>query len=304
MKHAIVCGSLNMDHVCRSPRIPIPGETILGYDYMKNSGGKGGNQAAALGRLGIKTYMLGCVGSDSDGQLILEDLKRSRVLVSEVIQAQVHTGTAHIAVEDSGENNIIVIPGANSAMRPERLAASEALIKTAGVLVAQLEIPMETVIGFFKMGKEAEAYTVLNPAPMPADGLPDALLKYVDLMVVNESEIFFLTGVNVGDAESFAQAAGQLHQKGIKEIICTLGSQGAYYSNRESEEILYQRAEKVTAVDTTCAGDSFIGAYLVKLMAGEALKDCMAFASKAAAITVTRKGAQGSIPFLEEVNGD
>ena len=299
MRYAVVCGSLNMDLVCRGPRIPLRGETILGYDYNTSIGGKGGNQAVAIAQLGMSTYMIGCIGKDAYGDEILKSLKLKKVMIDKVVRVDSPTGTAHIMIEDSGENNIVVIPSANSDVSPELIRASESLISGADVLLAQLEISIDAVTEFFKIGKKYNILTVLNPAPMPPNGISEELLALVDIFTPNEIEMKILTGIEVTDIESFTKASRMLHAKGVEQIICTVGSKGAYYSNKNKS--FFQRAYEVKAVDTTCAGDSFNGAIIVKLQEGMDIFQALDFAAKVAALTVMKKGAQESIPTRDEV---
>lgn len=299
MKYAVVCGSLNMDLVCRGPRIPMPGETILGYDFNTNIGGKGGNQAVALAKLGVPTHMIGCVGEDAYGDEILESLNKNCVQTDKVIKCDTSTATAHIMIEDSGENNIVVIPSANACLSPKHIMESESLISDADVLLTQLEIPLDTVREFLLLGKKHNVLTVLNPAPTPPEGIPDELMALVDMLTPNEIEMKFLTGIDIVDMDSFTKASGILHDKGVKQVICTVGSKGAYYSNMG--KVYFQKAYEVKAVDTTCAGDSFNGAIIAKLQEGEDILQALDFAAKVAALTVTKKGAQDSIPTRDEV---
>lgn len=296
--YAVVCGSLNMDLVCRGPRIPVAGETILGYDFTTTTGGKGGNQAVALSRLGIPTHMIGCIGQDAYGDEIIKVLKEKRVNIDAVKRVDKATGTAHIMIDDHGENNIVVIPSANYTMSLDLVMESESLIQGASILVSQLEINLEAIEQFFKLGRQYDIMTVLNPAPVPPEGLSDELLSLIDLLTPNETEMNLLTGIEVHDADSFVKAAKILHSKGVKGVICTMGAKGAYYS--DGHMILHEPAHKVRAIDTTCAGDSFTGAVLVKLLEGNSMGDALHFASKVSAITVMRKGAQESIPSREE----
>ncbi|PKM51887.1 MAG: ribokinase [Firmicutes bacterium HGW-Firmicutes-7] len=299
VEYAVVCGSLNMDFVCRGPRIPAPGETILGYDFSTSIGGKGGNQAVALTNLGITTYMIGCIGKDPYGDEIYQALKEKGVEVETVRRVDKTTGTAHIMIEDSGENNIVVVPSANMSVSYELVKESEKLISGACVLLAQLEISIETVKQFMLLGKKYKILNVLNPAPMPPEGISNELLALVDILTPNESEMKLLTGIEVCDQESFMIAANILHDKGVAQVICTAGAKGAYYS--DGKRIYFQSAFKVMAVDTTCAGDSFTGALITRLLEGAPITDALAFAARVASLTVMKPGAQDSIPKRKEV---
>lgn len=299
MEYIVVCGSLNMDFVCTGPRIPVAGETILGYDFTTTTGGKGGNQAAALAHLGVQTHMIGCVGNDAYGEMIIESLNRKTVYTDNILKVEKTTGTAHIMIDDTGENNIVVIPSANMMVSESLVMDQEVLISGAKVLLTQLEIRIETVEAFLNLGKKYNKFNILNPAPMPAEGLSEELLKLVDLLTPNETEMKQLTGINVVDEESFKQAAMTLHKKGVKNIICTMGANGAFFS--DGEQVIFQKAFVVKAIDTTCAGDSFTGAVIVKLFEGNSIKEALTFAAKVSALTVMKKGAQESIPSREEV---
>lgn len=299
MKYAVVCGSLNMDIVCSGPRIPSPGETIIGREYNTHIGGKGCNQAVALAKMGIETYMIGCVGKDDYGKRIIDVLLDNNVGINHINEVNVNTGTAHIMVEDGGENNIVVIPGANFYLNTDMVLEAKERIVGASVLLTQLEIPLDSVIEFLGMGREYGIKTVLNPAPIPPEGLPDELLSLVDLMTPNQSEMKFLTGIDVMDESSFIKAAEMLHKKGVKEVVCTMGSKGACYSGHN--RICRQDAFLVDPVDTTCAGDSFNGALLAKLLEGNDIPDALKFASYVASVTVTKPGAQESIPLIRDI---
>lgn len=300
MGYSVVCGSINMDLVCRGPRIPKPGETILGYEFNTYFGGKGSNQAVALSRLGLQTYMVGCVGNDMYGEQMKSALIADGIYIDYIETVEGSSGTAHIMVEDSGENSIVVIPGANKRVSKEMILKAEAVIMESQYLLAQLEIPIDVVKEFLKMGKNHNIKTILNPAPMPKKGLSDQLLGVVDMLIPNETEMEILTGKLVTDIESFKEAAKFLHNKGIKEVLCTVGALGAFYSNQE--KTVYQPAFKVKAVDTTCAGDSFIGGLLTYLSNGRSIEEAMKFASKVASIVVTKEGAQQSIPHVNTLD--
>lgn len=297
--HVAVCGSLNMDLVCTAPRIPKPGETILGYEFITKEGGKGANQAVALGRLGLPTLMIGCVGSDAFGEALLRSLKNSGVDTSMIKKLDGATGTAHITVEDSGENNIVVIPSANARVSVSMVREAEKALDGAFAAIAQLEIPMDAVMEFMRLSKARETMCVLNPAPMPREGLSPDLLSLLDLITPNETELFQLTGVEPNDEASFGVAARILHEKGVGRVICTVGASGAYYS--DGVTILHQNAMRVKAVDTTCAGDSFTAAFVAKLRDGAPIEETLEFATRAAAITVTKLGAQESLPTREAI---
>lgn len=298
--YAVVCGSLNMDLVCTVERIPRPGETILGESFITKEGGKGANQAVAIARLGMPTSMIGCVGDDAFGNALLASLNRSGVDTQNVSRIRdCPTGTAHITVEKSGENNIVVIPSANKRITVKQILACEKLIERAYISLTQMEIPPEVSAAFLKLSKEKGIMTVLNPAPMPPSGIADDVLALTDVFTPNETEMMQMTGVTVSDKESFVVAANQLHKKGVKYVICTAGSNGAYFSG--DGNVFHQKAIAVNAIDTTCAGDSFIGAFAVKLFESGNIEQALAFAARAASMTVTKMGAQESLPYRADL---
>ena len=299
MNKLVVLGSVNADHVLQVPSFPRPGETLHGQNYSVIPGGKGANQAVAAARLGADVSFIACVGDDSFGLNIREAFKRDGIKVGAVmIEHNKPTGIAMIQVTQSGENSICISAEANACLTSKRLAPFEHLISGADMLLMQLETPMEGVISAAKIAKQANTQVVLNPAP--AQTLTDDLLQLVDIITPNETEAEQLTGIKVTDAESAHQAALQLHLKGIKLVLITLGSEGVWVSeNGNGEQI---KGFRVQAIDTTAAGDTFNGALLTRLLEGEKLADSIRFAHAAAAITVTGAGAQTSIPYRNAVD--
>lgn len=296
----LVVGSANMDMVITAPHFPQPGETIAGYGFMTNHGGKGANQAVAAARLGAKVAFVGKVGNDQFGQAMKDMMCQEGIDVSALsVASQIPTGVALIITVPSGENTIVIEPGANAQLTPEDVEQAEELFEDAGIVLMQLETPVTTLIKAAELAKQHGAYVVLNPAPAPVTPLPDALLQHVDLLIPNETEAAAISGTDVVTADDVPVAMERLHSMGIKNVIITLGSKGAYASVEGS--IMKVEAVKVEAVDTTAAGDTFCGALCKALLQGRDLQGAMSYACKAAAISVTRRGAQMSMPRKEEV---
>lgn len=294
----IVVGSLNMDLVVRAPKIPRPGETVLGSDFKQVPGGKGANQADAAAKLGAETAMLGAVGKDSMGNQLIRSLEKDGVNVDKVlVKDSLPTGVAAIVVEDSGNNAITVAPGANSGFTPDDLSDMDDVFKRAKVMLVQLETPIETVRTALRMARKNNVTTILNPAP--AIELDDEIFSLVDIMTPNETELELLSGMDTSNIERVEAAGKHLIQKGVSRLIVTLGSQGSIHIGNNS--IKLYPAYNVKAVDTTAAGDSYNAALAVSISKGESLEDAIKFATKVGAMTVTKHGAQTSLPLVEEV---
>lgn len=301
VNRVVICGSINVDHVVRTATIPKPGETIIGQAYRIFPGGKGANQAVALAKLGAQAYMVGAVGKDMDGRRAIQALEDSGVHGDGVEVVETATGTAHITVDDQGENNIIVVPGANGKLTWEQIERNLSKLPSMDIALAQMEIPQESIEQFFEWATHQGLYRVLNPAPMPKEGLSSSLLDHIDLLIPNEHELQQLTGIAITSKEAFLQAAEQLHQQGVQEVLCTVGAEGSYYS--DGHTCYHVPANPAKVVDTTCAGDSYIGAYVSRYNKMP-VERAMQFASTVAAHTVEQEGAQDAIPSLEElVNG-
>ena len=301
MRHIVVlAGSCNMDLVCRLTALPAPGETVLCHDFAAIPGGKGANQATALARLGAEVAMLGAVGGDAYGNELLAGLKSSGVDVSAMqVLADAPTGMAYIEVDAAGENRIVVVPGANSRVDLDLARQYVSLLDEAAYLVMQLEIPLDTVCYLAQEARKRGVTVVLNPAPMPAE-LPQELLANTGILVPNETELARLTGRPVTPATAEAEGRGVL-ASGVGSVLVTLGEQGAVWILPSSNETLRFAAHPVAVVDTTAAGDTFIGGLVAALARGEDRRAAGEFASKAAALSVSRAGAQSSIPTIEEV---
>lgn len=298
-----VLGSLNMDIVLKVERMVKSGETILAKGFDKIPGGKGANQAVAARRLGATVYMVGKVGNDDNGQKLVEALKNDNVNLEYLYTDEKEpTGMAIIPVDDEGNNSIIVVSGSNMTITSEDIKKSEKAIVNSKVLITQFETPVEGSIEAFKMAKEKGVITILNPAP--ARKVPEELLKYTDIIAPNETEAYELTGIKVDSKDKIKEAAKTFLDKGVKFVIITLGERGAALVSKD--EFCIVPAHKVKAIDTTAAGDSFIGGVATKLCDEESLNyevltKAVTFANKVSSIVVQRKGAQTSLPTLEEV---
>lgn len=293
----VVIGSINMDLVTRTERLPWPGETLIGKEFHTLPGGKGANQAVAAARLGGSVAMVGRVGSDPFGPVLLDALRQDGVLTDYIsVDPTFPTGNASIWVEDSGQNAILVAGGANMQVSPEDVDRAGALIKTARFVVLQFEIPVPAVRRAAEAAREAGAQVVLNAAPANAACLD--WLHLVDFLIVNESEAQALSGLPVSDASSGLAAARNLRERGAAVVVLTLGHQGAWWVGEEEG---FFPPFNVKAVDTTAAGDAFVGGLVVALCGGQPWQTGMRFASAVGALTVTRLGAQRSLPALADV---
>lgn len=297
MSKITVIGSLNMDLVINTPRVPVMGETIIGSGFMTAPGGKGANQAVAAAKLGGNVTMVGCVGDDIFGRDLINNLKINKVNTETVqILGEVPTGVAVITVNE-GNNCIIVDPGANGKLSPDSIEKYEALIKDSSIVVIQLEIPMETVKKAIDVAKKHQVKVLLNPAP--AVKLDDALLSSVDIFTPNETECEIITGMPIKSVDDAMKAVTYLNGKGIANVVVTMGGKGVVYNN--GSEVIHKPVPKVKVVDTTAAGDSFSGALAVAITNGRDIDGAIDFANIVGTLTVTKKGAQNSLPTLEEV---
>jgi ribokinase len=302
MNKTCILGSLNMDIVLKVENMAKVGETIFAKSLTTIPGGKGANQAVASKRMGSEVYMIGKVGLDSNGDFLVSKLTLDGINTDYVFKDNKETtGTAIINVNSEGNNSIVVVAGANMSIHIDEIKQSYSIIKDCDVIIAQFETPSEITLEAFNYAKSQGVITILNPAP--AKKIDESLLRCTDIIIPNETEAYELTGILVEDLESAKKAAENLIESGVKYVIITLGSKGAALITKEKSELI--PAIKVNAIDTTAAGDSFIGAVSSKLGAEELsyenLKKAIAFANKVSSIVVQREGAQPSIPTKKEV---
>lgn len=296
--YILVVGSSNTDMVINSPHLPVPGETILGSSFFMNPGGKGANQAVAAARLGGKVTFICKTGNDIFGKQAADIFENEGIDISYLIEDPDNpSGVALITVDDKAENTIVVALGSNATLDPADLEHSKNVIENAAIVLMQLEIPIDSVKYVAEVARAKSIKVILNPAP--ACELSDEILKNVSVIIPNENEAEVLTGIKVDSIDTAKEAAKKLSSKGIETVIITLGPKGALvYHDGKFEHI---KSVEVKAVDTTAAGDIFNGAFAVALSEGKALNEAVTFACKAAAISVTRKGAQASAPYKKEI---
>ena len=297
----VVVGSLNMDLVVRVPRLPRPGETAAGRDFLQVPGGKGANQAVAAALLGADVTMIGRVGEDPFGGLLIRSLQSRGVDARGVLMTSGTTsGLALIGVEDSGQNAITIVGGANALVSPDDVVRCEAAIAAADALLAQLEVPLETVAAALAIAKRHNVLTVLDPAPPPAGLLPPEFWS-VDVLTPNQSEAEALAGITVASPADAQRAARLLHQRGARRVIIKLGERGALAS--ESGGLFWHlTAPPVQAIDTTAAGDAFTAALAIGLVEGRSLAEATRMACAAGSLATTRRGAQDAMPTRGEVD--
>ncbi|WP_260261100.1 ribokinase [Vibrio intestinalis] len=299
MNKLVVLGSVNADHVLKVPSFPRPGETLHGSNYQVIPGGKGANQAVAAARLKADIGFIACVGDDSFGINIRENFKMDGININGIkMQPNTPTGIAMIQVADSGENSICISAEANACLTKQAIEESDsANIASAEYLLMQLETPLDGIEYAAEIAHQNKTKVILNPAP--ARDLPDSLLANVDIITPNETEAEVLTGITVNDDDSAQEAANVLHRKGIDIVMITLGAKGVWLSENGRGKII--PGFRVDATDTTAAGDTFNGAFVTGLLEDKPIESAITFAHAAAAISVTRFGAQTSIPAREEV---
>ena len=296
----IVVGSCNTDMVIRVEHLPLPGETIIGHDFITNQGGKGANQAVAVKRLGGDTVFIARLGNDEFGAKSLRLLTEEGIDTSHVrLTDGVPTGVALIPVDDNGENSIIVSSGANALLSSADIEAAEPLFENASILLMQLETPVPTLISAARLAKRHGATVVLNPAPYPKQPLPGELLELVDIITPNETEAAGMSGVKVTDKDTAIQAIREIQKQGVGNVIITAGAAGAYTAI--DGQLVHIPTVKAEVVDTTAAGDTFCGALCVALGKGTDITEAIRFANKAASLSVTRIGAWMSIPYETEI---
>lgn len=300
MKDIVVIGSSNTDMVVKTTHLPAGGETVLGGDFFMNAGGKGANQAVAAARYGKRVVFVAKTGDDLFGRQVRESMKQDGIVTDYVFVDKEHpSGVALITIDSKAENCIVVAGGANMYLSKDDIDVAADEIRSAGIVLMQLETPIETVAYAAKMAVEAGVKVVLNPAPAPAEPLSEELLKNLYLITPNRSEASRITGIDIKDMDSAQRAARAIHEMGPKNVIITLGSDGALIYDGNAITLI--EAQKVEAVDTTAAGDTFNGVLVSALAEGYSLTDSAREASVAAAISVTRMGAQPAAPTREEV---
>jgi len=294
-----IIGSSNTDMVIKTEKLPVPGETVMGGAFLMNPGGKGANQAVAASRLGGQVSFIAKIGNDVFGKQAIQQFQREKINTAFInIDAEHASGVALINVDAQGENSIAVAPGANSKLTHYEVETALESIPENAIVLLQLEIPLPTVEYAIRRSHEKGLRVLLNPAP--AQVLSPELLSFLYLITPNESEAELLTGIKVTNATTAELAARKLQAMGVCNVILTLGSKGAYLHNDKVSELI--PAPPVTAIDTTAAGDCFNGALAVALAEQQPLQQAVAFACKAASISVTRMGAQASIPYRREVD--
>jgi ribokinase len=297
----LIVGSLNMDLIALAPQLPRLGETVLGTRFATSFGGKGSNQAVAAARLGAHVSMIGRLGSDAYGTVLRQALVEEGIDCEAIgADREESTGVALITVDETGRNTIVVVPGSNARLQPTELQAHRTLFERTRIVVCQLETPLATVTATVALGAALGKFVILNPAPAPEpSALEPALLRQVNLLVPNDVEAARLTGLPVESVPQAIEAARVLHSRGAREVIVTLGEQGLVHSRDGVPQ--HHRARTTRAVDTTAAGDTFIGALAAALAQGESMQRAIAIGQVAASIAVSRIGAQSSIPRRAEV---
>lgn len=295
-----VLGSINVDHIINLGQFPQPGETVAGQSYQVSFGGKGANQAVAAGRSGAEITFIACLGDDDLGERVVTQLAGDNINTAGIKHIdKTTTGVALIFVNGAGENEIAIYAGANAALTPAFVNSQSAVITEASILLMQLESPLESVFAAAKIAHQCNTRVVLNPAP--ACTLPDELFPFVSIITPNETEAEKLTGVPIYNDADAAKASAILHDKGVEVVIITLGHRGVWLSQMSKGIGQILQAFKVDAVDTIAAGDTFNGALVTALLENKPLDEAVRFANAAAAIAVTRKGAQPSVPWRDEI---
>lgn len=298
MKKALVIGSLNMDMTVKVEELPKLGETIFGNDFYESCGGKGANQAVAISKLGMETEMIGMVGKDSQGEKLIQNLNKYGIKSDNIIKSDDLTGRAIITVDKKGDNNIIVIPGSNFKITKEYIQEKQDVIASSDVVILQNEIPFETVEFSLLKAKELGKITIFNPAP--ARQLSEKIFKNTDYLILNETEMEEIFGIGINDKVYIGRIFHKKKECGIRNIILTLGDNGSVLFS-EDDNIKKYDVYEVKAVDTTAAGDSFIGAFTMKICETGDADKAIKYATAVSAIVVTRQGAQDSIPTREEI---
>ncbi|OYO84468.1 ribokinase [Lachnotalea glycerini] len=299
MKNILIIGSLNMDIVVNMERMPVVGQTVHGNGYWMNAGGKGANQGCAVGKLGGSITMLGCVGADEYGEQLIENLKMSGVNTKYIKKVDETTGTAFIFTDSDAHNSIVTINGANRYCDINLIENNKKLIQDCDYLLMQLETPNDAVYYAIDIAYEYGKTIILNPAPAPIN-ISDSILRKIDFLTPNETELTTISGCQCDSVKEMVRAGEKLIERGVKNVIVTVGELGAIWIHKEGYELV--KGKKVNAVDTTAAGDCFNGAFAVELANGGSVYHSIQKANLAASISVTRKGAQMSLPSKEELD--
>ncbi|PSB22047.1 ribokinase [Phormidesmis priestleyi ULC007] len=305
LPHVVVFGSINMDLVAKTPRLPRPGETLTGHSFSTVPGGKGANQAVAIARLDIPTVMIGRVGNDRFGQELLQSLQSAKIQIEDIlVDDSVSSGVALIAVDDEGENTIVVIPSANGRVNESDVERLSSHLTGADSLLLQLEIPIAAVKAAAQAAKKSGVRVILDPAPARSD-LPIELYPLIDILTPNEGEAEQLVGFPIESPALVAEAATILQQRGVKTVVIKLGAKGGFCAT--PDEAFFFPAFQVAAIDTVAAGDAFNGGLAAALAAGKPLREAMTWGAAAGALATTKPGAQSSLPdratlitFLEQ----
>ncbi len=304
--YVLIIGSSNMDLNIYSKRFPNPGETVTGGRFKQFLGGKGANQAVASVRSGASTIFIGKIGIDPFGEQMISRLTAEGINTEHIFRdPQEHSGVAFILIDANGENMISVAPGANLKLSPGEIKSKANIIKNANSLVVQMEIPIETINEIFNIASEGDVIKILNPAPLKP--IPLNILENIDIIIPNEGELFRLCSLlelrvlSGKGKQKILQASKKICDLGLNFIITTLGNKGSIIYDKGKDDIIEIPAPKVKAVDTVGAGDCFIGVLASKLGKGETIVNAVKYATVAASIAVTRKGAQESMPFLNEI---
>lgn len=299
MKKITILGSINMDMVIEVDNIPKKGETIFGNSLAYFPGGKGANQGVAARRLGNHVTILGAIGNDEIGEQLYTALGKEGIVIDRIKRVEDNSGLAIIKVEKTGENNIVVLKGANDYIDIQYIKDNKDIIVDSDIIISQFEIPIEVIEEGFKIAKENDTVTILNPAPGRI--IEDSLLSKTDIIIPNETEAEIITGISPDKEENMIEIGKYFLNKGVKAVILTLGEKGSFLMTYE--KYIHIDAEKVEAIDTTAAGDSFVGAFstMINSLDFRDLLYAVKIGTKAAALTVQKKGAQESLPYLREI---
>lgn len=300
MEKVVVLGSINVDTILNIKRLPVPGETMAMSDESNAGGGKGANQAIAAVRGGAKTTFIAKIGQDHAADFMLDTFKKDGLNMENItVDPKAGTGKAYILLDDNGQNSILIYGGANQTISVDDVKNAESSIAEADCLISEFETPIEATLEAFRIAKKNNVVTILNPAPAKTD-ISEELFQLTDIIVPNETEAEAITGVKAVDKKSIINSADKLNKMGVKRVIITIGSRGSLYYTDGKDDFV--NAYKVSAVDTTAAGDTFIGYLAAKLDSNlDNMVEAMKFASKASSIAVQVKGAQNSIPYVDDV---